>query len=114
MFNNIGSKIKSVAKVFFIFEVIACIIAAIVLFVGEASGYGLLILICGPIVAWISSLTTYGFGVLVEKICSIEQALKAPEQSPEKEERIKKVQELFYKNQITAEEYRKALERIND
>ncbi len=98
----------------FVLEVIACIISAIVLFVGEAAGYALLVLFLGPVAAWASSIMTYGFGVLVEKICSIEKALKAPEQSPEKEERIKNVQELFYKNQITAAEYQKLLERIND
>lgn len=65
LFDNIGAKIKTVAKIFFIIEVIAAIITSFLL-----SNFivGLLIVIGGFVVAWLSSLTLYGFGDLIENI----------------------------------------------
>ena len=73
MWNNIGGKIKVLAKVIFWIGAIAAVIAAISQFVlaGEAdSGIpiltGFLTLILGPLFAWISSFLLVGFGQLIQ------------------------------------------------
>ena len=73
MFNyeNIGNKIKGLAKATFIVEAIAAVIAGIVLMTtggpdDEVILYGWLVLIAGPIIAWVSSWLLYGFGQLIE------------------------------------------------
>ena len=65
MYNNIGGKIKFLAKWTFIVEAIASIITGIILMAG---GGILFILLCfiGPIVAWVSSWILYALGELVE------------------------------------------------
>ena len=71
MYDNIGGKIKGLAKAIFIIETIAAVISGVGIM---ASGYdtliltGLLVLVVGPIVAWISSWMLYAFGQLVEDI----------------------------------------------
>ena len=71
MYDNIGGKIKGLAKATFIVEAIAAIIVGIVLLV-EEEWWCTLILFCGPIVAWVSSWLLYGFGEIIDKLCDIE------------------------------------------
>ena len=72
MYDNIGGKIKGLAKAIFIVEAIAAIIVGIVLWV-ETEVWGCaLILFCGPIVAWVSSCLLYGFGEIIDELCDIE------------------------------------------
>ena len=70
MFNydNIGGKIKSLAKVAFIVEAIAAVISGLVMFAEDDDMFliALLVAIVGPIVAWVGSWLLYGFGQLVE------------------------------------------------
>ena len=70
MFNyhNIGKKIKTLAMVGFIVETILFALYG-VLIVAENRDFiltGLLVIILGPIFAWISSWLVYGFGQLIE------------------------------------------------
>ena len=65
MFEDIGEKIKIVAVISFLLGVLASIIGAIVLFTQELVGIGFLVLICGPIVSWLSCIAFYGFGELI-------------------------------------------------
>lgn len=72
MYNNIGGKIKVLAKSAFIVETIASVIAGIVfLFDYETVVLGLIIIIAGPLVAWVSSWLLYGFGELIDKVTEI-------------------------------------------
>ncbi len=77
LYENIGGKIKNWAKWIFIVEVIGAIITGIIL-LSEAKYdeifilYGLLTIICGPIVAYVGSWILYAFGELVEKTCDNE------------------------------------------
>lgn len=67
MFDNIGEKIKTVAKVNCWIGIIAYAIIGIILLAennNELIGFSILIL--GPLFSWISSFITYGFGQLVE------------------------------------------------
>ncbi|MBQ7089981.1 MAG: hypothetical protein IJN82_02580 [Clostridia bacterium] len=71
MYSDIGSKIKGLAKACFIVEAIGCIIGAIAIFstdaVDEFAIVGILLLILGPLAAWVSSWLIYGFGELIEQ-----------------------------------------------
>ena len=68
MYDNIGGKIKGLAKTSFIVATIAAVITGIALIATDEDliGYGLLVMVVGPIVAWFSSWLLYGFGQLVE------------------------------------------------
>ena len=68
MYDNIGGKIKGLAKAIFIIEAIAAVITGIALMVDddEMIPFGLILLIAGPAIAWASSWLLYGFGQLVE------------------------------------------------
>ena len=70
MFNyeNIGDKIKGLAQMSFVVEAIAAVITGIALMISDEDLilYGLLVLIAGPIIAWVSSWLLYGFGQLIE------------------------------------------------
>lgn len=67
LYEDIGGKIKGLAKGTFIVEAIGAIIAGLVLLANE-NGFGLILLLGGPIVAWVSSWLLYAFGELVEDI----------------------------------------------
>lgn len=75
MFDNIGGKIKTLAKVVCWLGIIGSVITAIVMFVASGESYktegayvglGIAFLIGGPLVSWISSFMCYGFGELIE------------------------------------------------
>ena len=68
MFDNIGDKIKGLAQMVFVVEAIAAVITGIALMASDEDLilYGLLVLIAGPIIAWVSSWLLYGFGQLIE------------------------------------------------
>jgi len=82
-FNNIGKKIMCMAKVLMWVAIVLYILMGIsVLFINEYSYNGnvmempiiariicaAIIMISGAILAWVSSLTTYGFGHLIETV----------------------------------------------
>ena len=66
MFDNIGEKIKGLAKVTFIVEAIGAIIMGIIFLADDLILTGLLTLIGGPVIAWISSWALYGIGEAAE------------------------------------------------
>ena len=75
MFDNIGGKIKALAKVFCWLGIIASIISGAAIIVqasqqrynsGVGILYGVLIIVGGSLISWISSFFTYGFGQLIE------------------------------------------------
>lgn len=78
MYDNIGGKIKRLAKWTFIVEAIGAIIAGLVLMGRYGSTYtdlvcGFLLFVGGPIVAWVSSWLLYAFGELVEDTHAIRE-----------------------------------------
>ena len=70
LYENIGSKIKNWAKWIFVIEAIGAVITGLVLLFTDEDLilYGLLTLVCGPIVAWVGSWILYAFGELVEDV----------------------------------------------
>lgn len=85
MYDNIGGKIKGLAKIIFIVEAIAAAISGLALIVSneETVFAGLLAVILGPVAAWVSSWLLYGFGEIVEKVSEIERNTRGEEKKPE-------------------------------
>ena len=86
MFDNIGSKIKGLAKVITWLGIILSVIAGIVQISGGSSYSryggsnplfltGILTIVLGSLAAWISSFLLYGFGELVENSSRIADQL---------------------------------------
>lgn len=120
MYDNIGGKIKALAKFIFIFQAIAMFITGIVLLAvdDDLIAVGLPLMLAGPLLAWISSWMLYGFGELIEKTCQIEcntrgdgKATAAPQAARAVSERIVKLEKLRAQGLITEEEYLQALSR---
>ena len=79
IFDNIGGKIKTLAKVLCWIGIIASIIGAIALWAQNDQydyytrtttntvGIGFIVLLSGCVVSWVGSLFMYGFGELIEE-----------------------------------------------
>ena len=91
LYTNIGGKIKNWAKWIFIIEAIGTIITGLVLLSTDEDliGYGLLTLVCGPIVAWVGSWLLYAFGELVEDVHAIRNKEGTTEEKAKREAKIK-------------------------
>lgn len=73
MYKNVGKKIQTLAKVlawvgiiFFILVGVATIYGGLNTYNYVMVGQGILFLIVCPILCWLSSLTAFGFGTLIE------------------------------------------------
>ncbi len=99
MFDNIGQKIKILAKVLCLIGIIVSIIAAIIMFsfVDTSSmaskdsiymGIGLAFLLIGSLLAWGSSLFMYGFGELIDNVCDIKISICGDESELEDQEEV--------------------------
>ncbi len=66
MFENIGGKIKTLAKVLMWIGIIGFVIYGIVMISEEQVLLGFLIIAIGGLSSWVSSFVLYGFGQLVE------------------------------------------------
>lgn len=120
MYDNIGGKIKGLAIVTFIVEAIATVITGIVIMVfgdkRSISILGLLVIVVGPIFAWISSWLLYGIGELIDKTCDIERNThsierKSGAQANVVSERVNRIEKLRSQGLITEEEYQQAVSK---
>ena len=111
MYNEIGKKIKTLAKVLTIFGIVASIIYGIVLLALGQTVAGIIYLLFMPFLIWISSFVMYGFGELVEKVCNIEKNIRKryPETNTEAEE---KDNDEDYEEDDDSDEYNTYNERI--
>ena len=66
MFENIASKIKTLAQVCCLIGIGFSVICGINLMTGDAVLFGLLIIFLGSLISWVSSFCLYGFGQLIE------------------------------------------------
>ena len=75
MYDNIGSKIKIVAQILFVLGVIGSIIFGFVICFGseDFKAIGFLYILLGGLSSWLSTLLMYGFGELIERVCSIDK-----------------------------------------
>ena len=96
MFNNIGGKIKAVAKIECWAGIISSVITGIDLISSEEEFLvflGIIIMISGSIAAWLGSFLIYGFGQLVENSDIIAGRKKIKD--VKKEEKIETIEEEF-------------------
>ncbi len=126
IYDDVGAQIKGLAKVLFVLEVIASAIAAITFLVGAMDSYGseaevisfIVVLIVGPLAAWVTNIPLYGFGELIEKATKIEyntktKANRNATNSVDKE-RISKLENLLEKGLITEQEYKNEIMRYKE
>lgn len=77
LYMDIGKKIKNWAKWIFIVEAIASVIGAVTMLFTAEDGWmiivALLMLVIGPVLAWVSSWILYAFGELVDKTTANER-----------------------------------------
>ena len=66
MFDNIGDKLKGAAIAFCALGILAAVIGGIALMVGGAVLIGILTIVLGALISWLSCLGLYGFGQLIE------------------------------------------------
>ena len=117
MYDNIGKKIKVLAKAVFIVEAICAIIGGIITLITDEDLilFGILLLFLGPLVAWVSSWLLYGFGELIDKVGDIELnthgMAKNSAQPKLSAERIDTLNRLLSKGLITEEEYQKTIQK---
>ena len=80
MFDNIGSKLKTVAQIFTGLGIAGSILFGIILIaaVPDAWFVGLIILVFGSIGSWLSSLGMYGLGQLIENTDTLVALQKKP------------------------------------
>ena len=78
MYDNIGSKIKTVAKVVgfagIVISILTGLLFLLVAFSEEKFSYfgiGILVAILGSIISWASTIALYGFGQIVENTDTI-------------------------------------------
>ena len=99
MYNNIGKKIKILAKIICIVIAVFWVIVGFVLIFGRYSSpfvrlIGFLTAIVGPFFAWVSSFLLYGYGELIEQNAEIKKEIKRlTKNNREKEETEKKARE---------------------
>lgn len=121
MFENIGKKIKGLAKVVAYLGMIASVIGGISIMADGSDVailIGLLVMISGMIAAWIGSFFAYGFGQLVDNSDKLVKAQKVNNVSAECSEKVvinDKVETLKkWKEEglISEEEYNEKMNRI--
>ena len=83
MFDNIGSKIKSLAMILFILGVIASFVFEIYFFLLEEGILGVCYWFLGLIASYLSALLLYGFGEIITKLTEIEKNTGANYKSQE-------------------------------
>ena len=113
MYDNIGEKIKGLAKAVFAIGSILFAILGIVLIVTEEEILiilGVISLVMGPLGCWIGSWFLYGFGELIDKTSLIESGINSASKSSKKE-RIEKIKNLYAKGLITEKEYQNAISK---
>ena len=79
MYDNIGAKIKGLSKAIFIIETIVSVIVGIMVYNEGWIYIGVIVMMVGPIVAWLLSWLLYGFGELIDKTCDIARIVHGDE-----------------------------------
>ena len=117
MFDNIGGKIKGLAKVICWVGIIASIVTGFAMSVTNENILPLLLIGgLGSVMSWVSSFFMYGFGELIDKACEIARntsngQIKSESQIKIDYERISKIEKLRSQGLITEEEYQQAVSK---
>ena len=117
MFDNIGRKIKALAKIICWMGIIISIFIGInIIIFGEVKFNGALIMILGPLLSWVGSFVLYGYGQIIEntdKLVNQDTVIKINKTAKETvvSSRFNKLNELREQGLISEEEYQKALNK---
>ena len=79
MFDNIGNKIKILAKIISIVGIAVSVIYGLYFMTRGSFGYGLTITLIGSVSSWISSFFAYGFGELISNSEIIKKSIESNE-----------------------------------
>lgn len=114
MYNNIGGKIKGLTKVIAVMGALAPIAIGLGLMFNDDDTFflGLVIIVVGCLISWISSWLLYGFGELIENTALVArntQAMYMNEYANQNANRQSELYRLYSTGAITAEEYQKAM-----
>ena len=110
LYANIGYKVKCLAFMSCIVEAIGAIIGGITLLVDQ-QWWGIVVILAGPVVAWVTTWVLYAFGELVDKVSYVDppmqkENIQEPKQiaSAEKKQRQQelKQQKSVYREQQRA------------
>lgn len=77
MFSDIGIKIKSLAQVMTAIGIICYVITGIVFMANDMALVGILIVLIGSLLSWVSSFILYGLGELIDNSVKIAEILEA-------------------------------------
>lgn len=116
MYNNIGAKIKTLAKlIFIVFAILSVIVAFMFMATDEEFiFFGVLMLFVGPLVSWVTSWILYGFGEIIEKVTQIEINTRRGKgrleaESVAEEQRKSKLDIMYEKGLLSEDEYQQAI-----
>lgn len=76
MYNNIGNILKTTALIILIVGIAGALIGGFIMITNGLGGAGAAVLIGGCIVTWLTSITLFGFGRIVENSDTIAMVLK--------------------------------------
>ncbi len=71
LFDNVGGKIKGLARVLLILGTVISVLAGFILVAGDFATIGIPVLLLGPLLSLISAWFLYGFGEIVENTSAI-------------------------------------------
>lgn len=76
MFNNIGGKIKALAKIVCWLGIIASVLSGIILIAAGGTQNivtGIVTIVVGALSSWIGSFLVYGFGELIDNTAALKE-----------------------------------------
>ncbi|MBQ2760207.1 MAG: hypothetical protein IJE93_10605 [Clostridia bacterium] len=120
MYNNIGKKIKGLAKIVVYAGISVCVIGGIAtIFILSDNYYtkdfafiGLIIALVGSLLCWLSGFFIYGFGELVDQTQEINIKLTLSENKSDTKEKLEKLKEWREKGLITEKELMEKLSSL--
>ena len=116
MFENIGNKIKTLAKVLVVVGIIASFVSGVVIIASTDDPIGLLVMILGSISFLISSYLIYGIGELIDITSKIEKNTREGVKHSDAEnkiatDRLNQIEKLRRQGLITEEEYQATISK---
>lgn len=119
MFKNIGGKIKTLASVITCAFIILSIVSGVLIMVNDLVLVGILVMLVGFLLSWVSSFILYGYGQMIEnsdKLVAIER-MKLEGELAKLDTKADKADELAKWNKagfLTDEEFDKKIDELTD
>jgi len=114
MYNDVGSKIKMLAKVGCWVGIIVFVILGFIL-MDDGNEFGIFVMLLGALASWASSWITYGFGEVIENVNRIAESINQKTQNSAVDSAMDKINTLNKWRKdglITEEEYIEKMENL--